>query len=46
MPRVRELITMLGEKRREAGLPDLQAFWVDASGQQTPIKTPLCAAAA
>jgi hypothetical protein len=46
MPRVRELIVMLGEKRRAAGLPDLQAFWVDPSGNQTPIPTPLCAAAA
>jgi hypothetical protein len=45
-PPVRELIAMLGEKRREAALPDLQAFWVDPSGQQTPITTQLSAAAA
>jgi hypothetical protein len=44
--RVRELIAMLAERRKIAGLPDLQAFWVDPSGQQTPITTPLCAAAA
>jgi hypothetical protein len=44
--RVRELIAMLGEKRREGGLPDLQAFWVDKPGGQTPITTSLCAAAA
>jgi uncharacterized protein (UPF0264 family) len=45
-PRVRELIAMLGEKRREAGLPDLQAFWVDKLGAQTPITPSLSAAAA
>ena len=44
--RVRELIDMLAEHRKIEGLPDLQAFWVDPSGQQTPITTPLCAAAA
>jgi hypothetical protein len=44
--RVRELIAMLAERRKIEGLPDLQAFWVDPSGQQTPITTPLCAAAA
>ena len=44
--RVRELIDMLAEHRKIEGLPDLQAFWVDPSGQQTPVTTPLCAAAA
>jgi uncharacterized protein (UPF0264 family) len=43
---VRDLIAMLGAKRREAGLPDLQAFWVETSGSQTPITTQLSAAAA
>ena len=44
--RVRELIDMLAEHRKIEGLPDLQAFWVDPSGQQTPITTQLSAAAA
>jgi uncharacterized protein (UPF0264 family) len=44
--RVRELIDMLAEHRKIEGLPDLQAFWVDPTGQQTPVTTPLCAAAA
>lgn len=35
--RVRELIAMLRESRT-SGLPDLQAFWVDPSGQPTPIE--------
>lgn len=36
--RVGELIALLRDKRREQGLPDLQAYWVDPYGQQTPIE--------
>jgi hypothetical protein len=45
-PLVRDLIAMLGAERREAGLPNLQAFWLETSGNQTPITTQLSAAAA
>jgi hypothetical protein len=36
---VRELIAMLRESRKTAGLPALQTFWVDPSGHPTPIET-------
>jgi uncharacterized protein (UPF0264 family) len=39
MPRIRELISMLQESRKDAGLPELQAFWVDPTGRPTPIGT-------
>jgi uncharacterized protein (UPF0264 family) len=45
-PLVRDLIAMLGAERREAGLPNLQAFWLETSGNETPITTQLSAAAA
>lgn len=37
--RVGELTALLREGRKSLGLPDLQAFWVDQYGQQTPITT-------
>lgn len=39
MPRIRELISMLQESRKDAGLQELQAFWIDPAGRQTPIGT-------
>jgi uncharacterized protein (UPF0264 family) len=36
---VRELIAMLRESRKTAGLPALHTFWVDPSGHPTPIET-------
>lgn len=36
--RVKELIELLSERRAAMGLPDLQSFWINRFGEQTPIK--------
>lgn len=37
MVRVQELITLLTNKRRALGLPELESYWVDEFGTPTPI---------
>lgn len=39
LARVGELIALLRERRRELGLPELHAYWVDPFGQPTPVET-------